>query len=459
MTTPKAGLLRPQQEMSTQAFPAAIEHSPRAGGASVGLWLGLGPCVRAAAALLVLSLALASAASHAQQVLTVAAFPAVDSIVKAALPAWKLRHPNVEIRVVSRAFADHHTAMTTALSTSFYLPDVMALEVGYVGRFAQGGGLEDLSKPPYEIGRVAGAFVPYAVRQATSRSGAVVAAPSDIGPGTLLARSDILERAGVSPDELTRSWETYVAAGVKIKQTTGAYLLSHARELKDLLIRTGIQPGEGLYFSEDSRVLVNSPRFVRAFELAREVRKNKLDARVSAWSNEWSEGFKRGTLATQLSGAWLAGHLSNWLAPDTRGKWRALPLPEGAFAAYGGTFFAIARGAPVANKGLAWELIQLLTLNREQQLQAFKAQDAFPALISTYEDPFFEQPIAFLGGQPARLLWREAARKVVAVAVHKQDAFASEVIDTELDKVLDRGKDVHAALADAARLLEKRAKR
>ena len=37
-----------------------------------------------------------------------------------------------------------------ALSTSFYLPDVMAPEFGYVGCFAQGGGLEDLAKPPQQ---------------------------------------------------------------------------------------------------------------------------------------------------------------------------------------------------------------------------------------------------------------------------------------------------------------------
>jgi hypothetical protein len=36
--------------------------------------------------------------------------------------------------------------------------------------------------------------------------------------------------------------------------------------------------------------------------------------------NEWSEGFKGGTLATQSSIAWLAGHLSHWLAPDTAGR-------------------------------------------------------------------------------------------------------------------------------------------
>jgi len=286
-----------------------------------------------------------------------------------------------------------------------------------------------------------------------------MAAPTDIGPGTLLYRADILAKAGVGEAELTKSWDSYVAAGVRIKAATGAYLMAHARDMKDIVIRSGLQPGEGLYFDADSRVLVATPRFVRAFELARQVRQQKLDARVSAWTNEWSEGFRRGTLATQMTGAWLAGHLNTWLAPSTRGLWRAAQLPEGAWAAYGGTFFAIPRGAPAAQKLLAWDFIQLMTLEREVQIGAFKAQDAFPALLAAHDDPFFEQPIAFLGGQKARLIWREASQHISAVAVHKQDAFADEVINTELDKVLDQGKDIGVALADARALLERRARR
>jgi multiple sugar transport system substrate-binding protein len=54
-------------------------------------------------------------------------------------------------------------------------------------------------------------------------------------------------------------------------------------------------------------------------------------------------------------------------------------------------------------------------------------------------------------------MWRDAARRITAVQVHKQDAFASEVIDTELDKVLDRGKPIPEALADAQHLLGQRA--
>lgn len=397
--------------------------------------------------------------STAATTLQVAAFPLVDEIIRATLPAWQQRHPDVALRIVSRQYADHHTAMTTALSTSVYMPDLMALEASYLGRFSLGAGLLALSGPPFHAERLRPRFVPYAFEQAINRQGEVVALPTDIGPGTLLYRQDLLARAGVAPEELTHSWEAYVDAGVRIKAATGAYLVANAQAVKDILIRSGIGPGEGLYFDRDSRVLVNSPRFVRAFELARRVRRERLDARVNAWSNEWAEGFKRGTLATELSGAWMVGQMANWVAPGTRGLWRAAHLPEATFVGYGGTFYAMPRRGDPARRALAWELMQLLTLQRERQFEAFRTQDAFPALLETHEAPFFDEPLPFLGGQPARALWREAARRIRAVEEHKQNNFADEVVGSELDNVLDRDKPIAQALADAERLLARRAHR
>ena len=397
------------------------------------------------------------ASASAQQTLTIAAFPAVDEIAKAAIPAWKKKHPNVEIKVISRAFADHHTAMTTALSTSSNLPDVMVVEYGYVARFAEGGGLEDVGGAPYNIKSQQARFVPYAFRQGTTNAGAVVAVPSDIGPGTLLYRDDLLKKAGVKETDLTQSWDSFVTSGVKIKASTGAYLVAHARDVKDIVIRSNIKVGEGLYIDNKGKVLVDSPRFVRAFELAKRVREQKLDGKIGAWSNEWSEGFKRGTIATQLSGAWLAGHMNNWLAPNTKGLWRVSQLPEKAYGSWGGSFYTIPKATK--NKALAWDFIQMMTLSPEMQLSAFKSQDAFPALVDVHKDAFFDQPIDFLGGQKARLLWRDATNKITAVDVHKLDPIAEEIVNTEMDKVLDQGKDVKTALADARALLERRVAR
>lgn len=389
--------------------------------------------------------------------LTIAAYPAIDSIAKSAASEWKKKHPEVELKIISRSFADHHTAMTTALSTASNLPDVMVLEVGYVARFAENGGLQDLSQAPYNLKTHQAKFVPYAFKQATAQSGAVVAVPADIGPGTLLYRTDLLKKAGLLESQLTASWDAYVQSGVQLKAQTGAYLMPHARDMKDIIIRSNLQAGEGLYLDNKGKVLINTPRFERAFELARQVRMQKLDGKINAWSTEWTEGFKRGQIATQMSGAWLAGHLNNWIAPQTKGLWRAAQLPERSWASWGGSFYAIPKGSP--NKTLAWDFIQMMTLQADLQLKAFKAEDAFPALLEVHKDLFLDQPIDFLGGQKARLLWREAAQKTSAIDVHKLDPIAEEIVNTELDKVLDQGKDIRKALQDAQALLERRARR
>lgn len=391
--------------------------------------------------------------------ITLAAYPQIDAVVRSALPSWQEKNPGVTVEVISRQYADHHTAMTTALSTAVGLPDVMALEASYVGRFSSGFGLEDLSAEPYGGMALRNRFVAFAFDQAVNARGELVALPTDIGPGTMLVRQDILDRAGVAPEDLVKSWDTYVQAGVRIRQKTGAKLLSNAQGLKDILIRSGLKSGQGLYFGERSEVLVESERFQRAFELARQVRSAGLDAKVAAWSNEWAEGFKRAQVATDLTGAWMVGQLAQWVAPGTAGLWRASHLPESTFVSYGGTSYAIPRRADPARKSLAWSLLQHLTLDPQLQLQAFRDVDAFPALVQSLEAPFFDEPLPFLGGQPARRLWREAAQRITAIPTHKQSNFADEVVSTELDNVLDRGKPITRALADAAQVLQRRALR
>jgi multiple sugar transport system substrate-binding protein len=415
--------------------------------------------LRAAAGAAALGAALPRGRAASGPVLTVAAFPLVDEIVRSALPAWERLHPDVALRVINRPYGDHHTAMGTALATSVLLPDVMALESSFVGRFAQGCGLEDLRDEPFGIERLRDRLVPFALEQARGRGDAVVAMPTDIGPGTLLFRHDLLERAGIPPGELSRSWDGYLAAGRRLRERTGAALVAHVQQVKDILIRTGVPPGDGLYFDHRGRCTVDSPRFARAFEVALALRRERLDAKLPAWSNEWAEALRRGALATELSGAWMVGQLSNWVAPGTAGRWRAAPLPEGAQVSYGGSFYALPRRADATRKGLAWDFVRLMVLDPARQLAAFRRFDAFPALLATHDDPFFDEPIDFLGGQPARRLWREAARRIGATRIHKHNAFADEVVGTELDHVLVRAKPIERALADPARLLERRAAR
>jgi multiple sugar transport system substrate-binding protein len=387
----------------------------------------------------------------------VASFPDFDRAVKAAIPLYKKSHPDVEIKLVSLAYGDHHNAMATAMATGANLPDVMAIDFGFIGKFAESGGLEDLNKPPYNAAQDRSKISRFSYPQATNSKGALAAMPADIGPGTLFYRKDMLDKAGVTEADLTKSWESYIEAGKKIKAATGAYLIPSAVDIKDIYIRSGLKDGDGIYFNKAHKSLVDTPRFEKAFELAKAVRTAGLDGNINAWSNEWTEAYKRDKFATQAFGAWFAGHLNNWLNTDAKGKWRAAQLPGGVYASWGGSFYAIPTKA--TNKAAAWEFIKFMTLDKDMQLEAFRKLDAFPALLEAQNDAFVHEPIEYLGGQKARELWKDAADHTAAIAVDKYDIVAKEIVDSELDNVLIKNKDIKKALADAKSQINRRVRR
>lgn len=389
--------------------------------------------------------------------LKVAAFPDLDRAIKNAIPLYEKNHPNVKIELTSLAYPDHHNAMTTALATGSNLPDVMAVEMEYVGKFATSGGLEDLAQAPYSVTPELGKLSKFMLPAVMNEAGSVFALPTDIGPGSLFYRKDMLDKAQVSEADLMQSWESYIEAGKKIKKATGAYMLANAVDIKDIYIKTDLKDGEGVYFNKAGEPLVNSPRFEEAFRLAKMARDAGIDAKINAWSNEWTESFKRDKVATQMMGAWLGGHLEKWLAPEAKGKWRAAQLPNNNFAFWGGSFYSIPKASP--QKAAAYEFIKFMTLNKDMQLDSFKNVNAFPALIEAQSDAFMEQPIEYLGGQVARKLWKESADKIQPITVDKFDSVAKEVVNAELDKVLSQGKDIKTALTDAQELLKKRVRR
>jgi multiple sugar transport system substrate-binding protein len=157
-----------------------------------------------------------------------------------------------------------------------------------------------------------------------------------------------------------------------IKAATGAYLMAHARDMKDIVIRTGIQPGEGLYYDQDSNVLVTSPRFaVRAFELARQVRQLKLDA-ASVIGRPRSEGFRAAPRhADRPAPGWPA--TQQLAGARTPAGLAVAPLPEAPLPPMAAPS-SRSPGANPANKAMAWQFIQLDDAGSDA---AAACQDAF----------------------------------------------------------------------------------
>ena len=397
-------------------------------------------------------------AAHAET-LTVSLFPDMDTAIKAAiaLPEFKKEFPGVDVKIVPLAWADHHTALTNALATGSGAGDVVAIDVSYIAKFAETTGLQDLNKAPYSAGSLKSKFVPFTIAQATTDDGRLIALPNDIGPGSMFYRRSVLKKAGVSVADLTKSWDSFLEAGKKIKAKTGAYLIANANSVAELMYKSNIPAGEGVFFDKNGKVLVDSPRFVKAFQIAKAVHDAGLDGNINEWTNEWYEGFRKGTVATQFSGAWLYGQLKGWMAPDTGGDWGIANLPNNAYASWGGAFWAIPTQGK--QKDLAWKFVKFITANKAAQLAAFKANGAFPSLKAAQSDPSFNEPIEFLGGQKARLMWKSAAARIKPIDVDKYDTVAQEIIYNTLKQVINENKDITAALAEAKTQIERRARR
>lgn len=410
---------------------------------------------------LMLALALSAATAAAQtKTITVGVFPDLDSVVKAALPGFKKLYPNIDVKINSLAYGDHHTALTTALSTGKGAADVVVMDLDYVAKFAEGKGLVDLSKAPYNGMQYRSQFVGYTYPQAMAPDGRLLVIPTDIGPGSMFYRTDFLKKAGVTPTQLNASWEAFITNGKKVVAANpGTVLVPEASEVARIIYRSGLKAGEGIFFDKAGKTVVgpDNARYVRAFTIAKQIRDQKLDARVGgAFSPDWTTGFQKGNFVTEFRGAWMVGHMQNWLAKDFAGKWGAADLPGKTFASWGGSFYGIPEQSQ--NKAEAWNLIKYLTMNKDQQILAFKTTGAFPALRAAHNAPMFNEGIPYLGGQKARILWRAASNKIQPVEVNRYDALAEQLVADALSKVLTEGMDIKAALTEANTLIARRAR-
>ena len=404
-------------------------------------------------AFLVLGIVLGTLA-QGKVTITVAVYPDLDSVIKAILPAFNALYPDIAVRLEVAGYGDHHTKLLTALAAGKGVPDVAAVEIGYIAKFASEGGLVDLSQPPYNGEAYRDLFVPYAWQQAHTTDGRLIGMPADIAPATMFWRRDVFAERGVSIDEI-KTWEDYIEAGKKLTyDADGDGEIDHWLVDDAATVAMILWGGHTRFFDENGNCIVDSERFVKAFTIAKQIRDAGLDARIPAWTNEWYEAFRRSTVATAINGAWLLGHLKNWIAPETAGLWGAAQLPGGTYTQRGGTWYVIPQASE--HKDAAWKLVKFLTTNPDIQLRAFEITNAFPAVQAVWEDPIFEEPVPFLGGQPARLLWKEAVQRIVGVPTNPNDAIAMEIVSDALTQVLEEGRPIKEALAEAKQLIERR---
>jgi multiple sugar transport system substrate-binding protein len=394
--------------------------------------------------------------AHAETEIRFDAFPDFDSHMKKALPKFHAKHPKIKVKTLMNQHGDHHTKLTNNLATGSGAGDVVAVDVSRLGAFVNAGGFVNLDQKAFQAQKMADKFASFAWAQGKGADGHQYAIPVDLGPGVLFYRRDYVEGLGFKIEDINKDWDSFLEWGEALKKKKKVALIGDAKDIAQLLVFSNVEAGKGIFFNEKGESLLTTPRFVEAVKLAKKVRDKGLDLDITAWTNEWYEALRAGKVGAQLSGAWLLGHLKNWIAPKSAGKWGAANLPDNMYGSWGGSFLAIPKQSE--HPEAAWEFMQFL-VSPEIQLDALDNIAAFPARVDTYDHPSFNEPIEYLNGQKARQLFAEIARNIKPIKPFKGDQIARTIFMNALEEAVDQGQDAKEVLERADKMLTRRARR
>lgn len=354
---------------------------------------------------------------------------------------FKAKYPNITVKFQTADFGGHHTRLTTVLAAGEQTNDIEALEVGFIAQFVEAGGLTDLNAAPFKAGSFTKDIVKFAVSNATTGKGALIAMPVDIAPAVLFYRDDLAKKAGVNMDSL-KNWDEYITALKKLA-VGGVYGIEHPSAVQAI----PLNGGKGGWFT-GGKPLEPKAKFVDALKLVEKVKAAKVDGDLGAWSGPWSQAYLDGKVATAVNGAWFGGTLRTWLSPEP-GKWRVAYLPGKIMASLGGTYLSIPQTVPAARKAAAWEVIKYLTTSPNAQLITFRTIDAFPALTSVYKDPVMDEPVAYYGGQKVRKIFADVALNIPENKVSEYDNLILGIWNGAVTSVVNGKMTPEAAYADA----------
>lgn len=355
---------------------------------------------------------------------------------------FKKTFPNVTIEFQTADFGGHHSRLTTVLAAGEATNDIEALEVGYIAKFVEGGGLTNLAAEPFNGKEVGKDIVGFAMSNATTEDGALVAMPVDIAPAVLFYRKSLVDKAGVSLENLG-SWDEFIELGKKLVADRNGdgeidqFAIPNANEVA----MTPLNGGKGGWF-EDGKPLEPKEKFTKALRVVKQIRDAGIDGDLGAWTGPWTQSFADGTVAATVNGAWFGGALKTWIATDLAGDWRVTRLPGNTLAALGGTYLSIPEQVPADKKSVAWEVIKYLTTSSNAQLTTFETIDAFPALTTVFDDPIMNEPVEYFGGQKVRQLYAEIANDIPNAPVSEYDAAVLSVFGNAITDVLVNGVSV-----------------
>jgi multiple sugar transport system substrate-binding protein len=321
-------------------------------------------------------------------------------------------HPDIKIKYVNAGQGeDEYTKLRTAIKSGSGAPDVVQIEFQYLATFQQLDALADLSE--YGANDVKDDFVPWTWEQ-VSEGSSVYAIPQDSGPMGLLYRKDIFDKYGLTVPE---TWAEFEEQARKLHEANPdiyiADFLADGGWFTGLMWQAGARPFE--VSGENISINMNDPAAMQVAEYWGGLVDEELVATKPPFTNEWYTALSNGTYASWVTAAWGPVFLAG-IAGESKGKWRAAPLPQwsagdNVSANWGGSTSAVTTQSDYPEE--ATEFAIWLNHNPESAKMLAEKSFLFPTLESLlYSEEFKNQTDDFYGGQKVNSVFIQASEQV-----------------------------------------------
>jgi len=267
------------------------------------------------------------------------------------------------------------------------------------------GGLRDISDWVDEAG-IRDQF-PEGIWETVSQDGAIYEIPYDIGPATLFYRKDVWDEHGV--DDSFETYDELIEEGKKLPDDMS--IMGLANNTLMVVWRAMYRQAGGQEFDEEGRIAFDNDLALTAFRQINRLGRSGVVDSTNSWSNPWFEGFKDGSIAGRISGAWFAGTLQSSVS-STSGKWRGMKLPAlesggNRASQIGGSGLCFPKQVDEAQARRAFDFVVETTTSNEQMANLFTEEGNICAYKGAWDDDAFSAGYDFFGGQPIGELWTE----------------------------------------------------
>ncbi|WP_173915336.1 ABC transporter substrate-binding protein [Halobacillus sp. Marseille-Q1614] len=285
----------------------------------------------------------------------------------------------------------------------------------------------------------------------TSLDGNQYGLPFDTGVTGLFYRTDYLEEAGYTKEDLSGiTWEKYIEIGKDVKEKTGKDMIS--LDPNDLgIIRVMIQSAGSWYVEDDGSTvnLVDNEPLRKAFENY----KAMIEADFVKANSDWSQfiaSFNSGDVATVPSGNWIGASIQ--AEESQAGNWEVAPIPrldmEGAVNAsnQGGSSFYVLN---IPGKEKAAEFLgETFGASNEFYQELVQEVGAIGTYTPASDGEAYQKEDEFFSGQKVISDYSTWMEEIPSVNYGLHTYAIEDILAAEMQNYL-KGKSLDDALADA----------